>query len=116
VNQSHWNQSNKWTTFLTNFKPVRVSDPAKKDLQLISKYTEQQWGNNQKDAYLALFKVFFKKLSSQGNIGSQRDDINKGLFFFPVKKHMVYYRESDNEFSVIRVLHVRMDVEKHLKK
>ncbi len=100
---------------LPNYKSIRISAPAKKDLQLIAEYTEREWGENQKKNYLAYFNDFFRKSTSIGNIGSPHDVIVKGLFCFNIKKHTVYYRESNNEFTIIRVLHVRMDMEKKLK-
>jgi len=105
---------------LKNFKPINISDPAKKDLQKIGEYTQREWGSLQKKYYLGLFKKSFKTLShSVSNesfvfLSKARDEIVMGLFSYTVQKHVVYYRESEQAFLIIRILHSRMDPEKHL--
>ena len=44
----------------------------------------------------------------------QRDDIEPGLYTYTIKKHTVYFRETKQEFVVLRILHSRMDPELHL--
>jgi len=99
---------------LPNFKPLRLSDPASRDLQAIAEYTQCEWGAKQKTIYLNLIKQSFKALSRSGNIGKQRDEIAAGLYSYGVKKHVVFFRETESEFVIIRILHGRMDMEKQL--
>ena len=103
-----------WTIFLSNFKPLRLSDPAKADLQHIANYTEQQWGNVQKKHYLALINRSLSSLSELGNIGKKRHDLEVNLYSFCIKKHVVYFREAEHEYCVLRILHSYMDPESHL--
>jgi len=103
-----------WMAFLTNFKPLRLSAPAKIDLQKIAEYTEAEWGLVQKNSYLDLIKKSFHLLSSAGNIGKKRDDIALGLYSYCIKQHCVYFRESAREYTIIRILHSRMEAERHL--
>ena len=105
-----------WIHSLQNYKPIRLSNPAQKDLQLIAEYTQRIWGAIQKRKYLALIHKSFQQLNQMGNIGRKRDDIIKDLFCYPVQKHTIFYRESEKEFIVIRVLHSQMDTGKHLGK
>ena len=105
---------------MKSFKPIQISEFAKKDLQKIGKYTLKEWGALQKKYYLGLFKQSFKTLShtvsgdSIVSFGKSRDEIDSGLLSFIVKKHIVYYRESEQAFIIIRILHSRMDPGKHL--
>ena len=99
---------------MTNFKPLRLSNPAKTDLQHIAKYTQEEWGVVQKKVYLNLIKKSFNTLSRVGNIGIKRNDIEQGLYVYSIKKHTVYFRETDQEVVVLRILHSRMDPERHL--
>ena len=78
-------QKKNWNTSLTNFKPLRLSSPAKTDLQGIATYTLQEWGEVQKKVYLDLIKKSFNTLSSVGNIGKKRDDIWQGLYSYSIK-------------------------------
>jgi len=97
---------------LPSFKPIRIADPATRDLQAIAEYTASEWGVKQKESYLNLIKQSFKTLSRSGNIGKKRDEIASGLYSYSVKKHVVFFRETKKEFVIIRVLHTRMDMEK----
>jgi len=99
---------------LTNYKPLRLSTPAKTDLQSIAAYTQQEWGLGQKKIYLDLIKKSFNTLSTVGNIGKKRDDIEQGLYAYSIKKHTIYFREAEQEFVVLRILHSRMDPERYL--
>ncbi len=99
---------------MTNFKPLRLSTPAKIDLQAIATYTQQEWGKGQKKVYLDLIKKSFNTLSTVGNIGKKRDEIAKGLYSYRIKMHTVYFRETEQEYVVLRILHSRMDPERHL--
>ena len=103
-----------WIGFLPSFKPIRISDPAIRDLQAIAEYTQSEWGAKQKVTYLNLINRSFKALSRSGNIGKNRDEICHGLYSYSVKKHVIFFRETDNEFVIIRVLHGRMDLEMQL--
>ncbi|HCH33852.1 MAG TPA: hypothetical protein DE045_12985 [Oceanospirillaceae bacterium] len=69
-----------WTIFLSNFKTLRLSDPAQADLQHIANYTEQQWGNVQKKHYPALINRSLSSLSELGNSGKQRRDLGLGFY------------------------------------
>ncbi len=99
---------------MSNFKSIRISDPAVRDLQAIAEYTLSEWGATQKESYLHLIKQSFKTLSRSGNIGKHRDGIVQGLYSYSIKKHVVFFRETEHEFIIIRVLHGRMDMEKQL--
>jgi toxin ParE1/3/4 len=103
-----------WTLFLSNFKPLRLSAPATKDLQSIADYTLHEWGAEQKKRYLDLIKQSFQTLSMAGNIGKKRDELAAGLYSYTIKKHCVYFRELEQEYVVVRILHSQMEPNKHL--
>ncbi len=68
---------------------------------MIGEYTLREWGALQKKYYLDLFKQSFKTLSHTASddsivpFGKSRDEIDSGLLSYMVKKHSVYYRESE---------------------
>jgi toxin ParE1/3/4 len=105
---------------LKKFKPIKISNPAEIDLKNIADYTSKEWGELQKYAYLGLFKQSFISLNqNQGSnkispLVKDRKDIDVGLLSYGVKKHVVYFRETEQELLIVRVLHSRMDPEKHL--
>jgi toxin ParE1/3/4 len=105
---------------LNRFKPIKISKPAEEDLKEIADYTLKQWGGAQRKAYLDLFKHFFKRLSRGDRkvclLLKDREDIDVGLQSFTIKKHVVFLRVTEHEISIVRVLHSRMDHERHLHK
>lgn len=104
--------------FLKHFKTIKISKPAELDLKNIAEYTLNQWGESQKKAYLDLFKQFYYRLIQNEGIDvlllKTREDIDAGLLSYHIKKHVVYLRLTEHEFLILRVLHSRMDPEKHL--
>jgi len=104
-----------WIHSLQNYKPIRLSNPAKKDLQLIAEHTQRVWGVTQKRKYLDFINKSLQQLNQMGNVGRKRDDIVKGLYCYSVQRHTVFYRESEIEFTVIRILHSQMDTGKHFE-
>ncbi|MBL4701734.1 MAG: type II toxin-antitoxin system RelE/ParE family toxin [Phycisphaeraceae bacterium] len=97
--------------FLTSFKKLRISDPAKSDLAGIGDYTQRQWGTVQKRKYLDQIKDTFKSLTQTPGLGSPCDDISKDLRAHPVGKHVIFYRDTKTILEIVRVLHGSMDVE-----
>ncbi|NYT47021.1 MAG: type II toxin-antitoxin system RelE/ParE family toxin [Candidatus Methanofishera endochildressiae] len=60
---------------MSNYKPLRISNPAKNDLQHNAAYTIHVWGEDQKKVYFDLIKKSFNTLSTVGNIGKKRDGL-----------------------------------------
>lgn len=106
---------------MIKFKPIKISKPAQVDLKNIGNYTLENWGKIQKKNYLNLFKKSFIALSKQGSkegylpLVKNREEITEGLMSYPVKSHMVYFRETEYEIIIIRILHHRMEPSKHLE-
>ncbi len=95
-------------------KKLRVSGPAKRDLERIGEYTRAKWGAAQRRKYLGQPKDGFKALRDTPGIGAQRDDIHKGLRAHPVGKHVIFYRETKTELTIVRVLHESINPDLHL--
>jgi toxin ParE1/3/4 len=49
-------------------------------------------------------------LAASGNIGSPRDNILPGLRAFPFRQRCIYFRVSDGDLQVLRILHGRRDI------
>ncbi len=96
-------------------KRLRISGPAKRDLEWIGEYTGAEWGAAQKRKYLGQIKDGFKAVRNTPGIGTRRDDIHKGLRAHPVRKHVIFYRVTRTELAIVRVLHQSMTPELHLR-
>ena len=99
---------------MPNSRKLRISGPARRDLQRIGEYTRAEWGAAQKRKYLGQIKNGLKTLRDTPGIGARRDDIHKGLRAHPVGKHVIFYRETKTELTIVRVLHGSMNPELRL--
>ena len=91
----------------------RLSPRAEGDLEDIWLYTFNRWSLQQADRYHADFINTFEKLAS-GEKKGRPVDIRDGYLKYPVGSHFIFYRISDVGIDIIRVLHQRMNVERHL--
>ena len=98
---------------MDNKRSYRLSPLAEQDLEEIWHYTFHEWGANQADSYYRSIIVAIEGLIVRRSI-AQLCDILPGYWKFKVGRHVIYYKESHNYIDVIRILHVRMDVETHL--
>lgn len=92
-----------------------VSDGAKADLKSISDYTMREWGARQRTRYLHLLRAAFKRLRRNPASGVARDDIARHYRSLPVESHVIYFRIFTNRVEIVRILHGRMDAERHIE-
>jgi toxin ParE1/3/4 len=91
----------------------RLSPLAIADLEEIWFYTFRQWSLEQADQYHHDLIATIEALADGRKVGRPAD-IREGYFKRAVGRHLVFYRQSDSTLDVIRILHQRMDVERHL--
>lgn len=91
----------------------RLRPRAEADLADIWRYTARIWSPGQAERYHADIVAVFQKLGRGAMVG-RPVDIRKGYFKCLVGSHVVFYRMADWGIEVVRVLHRRMDVDRHL--
>ena len=101
---------------MTESRKLRISDPARYDLLRIGQQTQRQWGAAQKRKYLSHIKEVFRSLRDNPGIGISKDAVAIGLRSHRVRSHIVFYRETGTIVEIVRVLHERMDPDRHLKR
>ena len=84
------------------------------DLEGIWDYTVETWSEEQAERYLRLIDESFHKVADNPGLGRPCDVIRKDYRKLGVGRHMIFYRETDSGIDVVRVLHERMDVDRHL--
>ncbi|WP_422137538.1 type II toxin-antitoxin system RelE/ParE family toxin [Endozoicomonas sp. ALC020] len=82
---------------------------ARQDLEGIYDYTVSEFGEEQADLYIRNLFDTFQRLAETPGFARCRDDLRKGLKSYPVKAHIVFFRETVNGVLIIRVLHQSMD-------
>lgn len=83
------------------------------DLEDIWSCTVSRWSLEQAESYHAAIVAAFEGLS----IGSKQgrpSDVREGYFKYAVGSHLVFYRRSEAGIDIVRILHQRMDVARHL--
>lgn len=92
-----------------------VTQSAKRDLQAISRYTVERWGQEQCAKYLTIVDQCFQRLLEAPLLGIDCGGIRSGYRRLPVGGHVIFYRLPDPDtVRIIRVLHASMDVKNHL--
>lgn len=92
---------------------VRLTPLAEADLEDIWTYTFEHWSLEQADHYVAELAAAFERLARREWVG-RPSRAGDRYCRYPVGSHVVFYREMTDTLDVIRVLHQRMDVDRHL--
>lgn len=99
---------------------VRLGRRAIDDFTEILRWTEERFGARQSNAYEALLRATLAKLAADPLIqpSKQRDkEIGAGFRTLHVARpgrHLILYRIETDIVQVVRILHDRMDVSRHL--
>jgi toxin ParE1/3/4 len=93
---------------------IVVSPRAAADLDDIWEYTTERWGERQAAIYLRLIKAAIGVVAADPKAGRVCDEVRLGYRRYPVGSHMLFYRVTKVTIVVVRILHQRMDVERHL--
>lgn len=92
---------------------VRLAPLADSDLEEIWLYTRTNWSAAQADRYIGEIVDLFEDLRTGRKTG-RPVDVRDGYLKASVGAHVIFYRLSDDALDVIRILHQRMDVARHL--
>lgn len=95
--------------------PYRLTKLAQSDLEGIWRYTVVQHSPNQADKYLDGLLTCFEAIATNPAKGKSIDAVRKGYKKLSYGKHNIFFRIATDEIiEIIRVLHVRMDIESRL--
>jgi toxin ParE1/3/4 len=90
---------------------LRLTPAARSDLNAIWTCTAKHWDIDQAETYVRSLASSMQLLASSPGLGRRIDDIRPGHLKFAVASQVIFYREARDG---IRILHKRMDVERHL--
>ncbi len=92
-----------------------LTPKAREDLDAIWRYSAERWEPDQADRYLRRIGQAFAGLAEGTARGRSAQDVRPGYFRLIVASHVIYYRNgTDGCVEIVRILHGRMDVERHL--
>jgi toxin ParE1/3/4 len=91
-----------------------LSPKAQADIDDIWSYTVENWGDQQAERYLRGLQRAIEDIAENPDKGRPCDHIRAGYRKYPVGSHVLFYRVVDGLIDVVRILHQRMDFERHL--
>lgn len=95
--------------------PVTFSGRAKNDVLEIWNYSAEQWGKGQADIYIGLIEAAVDLVASDPKIGRPCSEVRRGYRKHLVGSHMLFYRVTAKAVFIVRILHQRMDIRRHLQ-
>ncbi|MEJ5902616.1 type II toxin-antitoxin system RelE/ParE family toxin [Ochrobactrum teleogrylli] len=95
------------------FDGYQLTPLAEADLEDIWVYTLREWSLEQANSYITDVMDAFEGLTD-GSKRGRLTDIRPGYLKYAVGSHVIYFREHENTLLVVRILHGRMDVGRHM--
>jgi toxin ParE1/3/4 len=81
----------------------------------IARYTQERWGQEQRNLYLRTLDECFRQLAAKPEQGNDCSEIRVGYRKLLAGRHIIFYRQpTGDKIEIVRILHGRMDVEAHL--
>lgn len=93
---------------------LKLSNEAAWDLQEISNYTWEQWGEEQEQKYLTLLYRAMELAASDPSRSRIRNDLYQGCRVILAGKHSIFFTIEEETVCVARILHQAMDHYHHL--
>jgi toxin ParE1/3/4 len=91
-----------------------LSEKADQDLTGIYHYSYQHFGADKAAQYLDDLDTCFNDLAASPRLGHSISAIRPGYFRFEHASHTIFYTLKGHGIFIVRVLHKRMDCERHL--
>lgn len=90
------------------------SDLALEDAQNIWIYSYENWGEAQATGYIHGIQQAFIKLAENPKRGLLLPVLNGQYYRYHFQSHVIVYRFNEIELQIVRILHKRMDVKRHI--
>jgi toxin ParE1/3/4 len=95
-------------------KRYLLSPAAKEDIDGIGVYSTVTWGEEQSDLYLKKVFAKFDKIVAKPALGRFYDHVRGGYRRVKVERHLIFYKITDQEIVIVRILHEKLDSNLHL--
>lgn len=94
--------------------PVTLAPRARQDFIDILRYTGETWGHDQMLTYRDKINDALQALGANPRIGHPRDDLPSTHHAHLAGSHVIVYRARPHDVAVVRILHQRMSLGKHV--
>lgn len=94
----------------------KISKLAERDLAEIWQYTLTEWSLEQANHYLSGLLSAFRLIADDPlRAGQSYEHVRPGYRKYHYVRHMIFYRKiPDGTVLIVRVLHDKMDIDRHL--
>jgi len=99
----------------SNNRLVILSPEAAEDLLSIWHYGALEWSPERADRHLRDFDDMFERLRDDPKLGHKRDDLIPKLRSIVMIPHLIFYLQTPQTISIVRVLHQRFDTAMHFR-
>lgn len=94
--------------------PVTLSPRARQDFIDILRYTGETWGEAQLVTYRDKIDRALRSIGRNPQIGHSRNDLPPTHLAYLVGSHVIVFREHAAGIGVVRILHQRMSLGRHV--
>jgi toxin ParE1/3/4 len=92
----------------------RLTPAAQADLESIWEYTVANWSEAQAERYIRDIQTSCEGLISGATVSRSAEDIRAGYRKAATGSHVMFFKQSMDGVVIVRILHQRMDIERHL--
>lgn len=93
---------------------IVYTEKAEQDLVEIGLYTWNEWGEEQYLKYMMLLREICEDILPRSHRLAREVPGRRGMLRWRCERHVIYFRLTDDELEIVRVLHERMLPKKHL--
>jgi toxin ParE1/3/4 len=93
---------------------LALTPRAAQDLDDIFDYSAEVWGIERTILYIRALQAAMERLLLFPELGRSIHEVRPGVRLLPVESHLIIYRLRGEAIDVVRILHQRMDIERHI--
>jgi toxin ParE1/3/4 len=93
---------------------LRVAAAAARDIDRIARYSRRRWGIAVAQRYLKGLDQGMELIQLLPSIGSNYSEAIHGVRRYRFRSHTIYYVVLSDSVRIVRILHARMNPERHL--
>ena len=94
--------------------PLKLAPKARQDFIDILRYTGETWGRAQLLTYRDKINEALQAISQNPQLGHRRNDLPTTHLAYLVGSHVIVYRVGADSLGIVRILHRRMSLPRHL--
>jgi toxin ParE1/3/4 len=91
-----------------------LSPRAQADLDEIWDYSTERWGEDRAERYIRELWRGIELVADEPQRGRSCEDVRTGYYKYQVTSHVLFCRLTPVGIDVVRILHQRMDFQRHL--